>query len=214
MDSGIECTLSKFADDTNLCGMVDALKERDAMHRDLERWACANLMKFNEAKCKVLHVGRGNPKHKYRLGGAWIESIPDEKGLGVLVDEKLNMTQQCTLTAQKANHILGCIKRSSASRLREVIMPFYSVLVRPHLEACVQLWSSQHWKDMDLLGWVQRRRDTKMIRSMEHFSHEEMLRVGAVQPGEEKALGRPYSSFPVPEGVLQESWRGTFYKGV
>jgi len=77
--------------------------------------------------------------------------------LGVLVDEKLNMSRQCALATQKPNRIGGCIKRSMASRAREGILPLYSTLVLPHLESCVQLWSPQHKKDMDVLEWVQRR---------------------------------------------------------
>ncbi|PKU38739.1 rna-directed dna polymerase from mobile element jockey-like [Limosa lapponica baueri] len=85
MDSGIDCTLSKFANDTKLFDAVNTVDGRDAIQKDpdwIESQACSNLMKFNQDKCRVLHVGQGNSKHKYSLGGKLIESSPEEKDLG------------------------------------------------------------------------------------------------------------------------------------
>jgi len=99
------------------------------------------------------------------------------------------MTQQCALTAQKANCTLGCIKRRMASRSREVILPLCSAPVCPHPESCVQLWSPQHRKDMDLLEQIYSSA-TKMIRGMEHLFYEERLRPLGLFSPEKRRLWR------------------------
>jgi len=102
------------------------------------------------------HLGWGNLWYHYRLGDKRIESSPVKKDLGILVDEKLVMGHQCSLADLKTNRILGCIKSSVASSSREGILPLCSALVTPHPESCMQLWSHQHRKDMELLEPVQR----------------------------------------------------------
>jgi len=96
--------------------------------------------------------------------------------MGVLVYVKLDVTQYCAFTAQKANLILGCIKKRVACRPRKEILLPYSALVRSHLEYCVPIWSPQYRRDVDLFERVQRRA-TKMCQGMEHLSYEDRLTV-------------------------------------
>ncbi|KAK4818859.1 LOW QUALITY PROTEIN: hypothetical protein QYF61_020078 [Mycteria americana] len=183
LKAGLECTISKFAEDTNWEG-------QDALQRGLgrlEHWAMINGMKFNKSKCWILHLGWSNARHKYKLGEEWLESSPEERDLRVLVDSRLNMSQQCALAAKRANCTLGCIKHGITSPSKKVIIPLYLVLVRSHLEYCVQFWAPQFKKDVKVLECVQRRA-TKLVKGLEGMSYEEQLRALGLSSLERRRL--------------------------
>ncbi|GAB0182778.1 mitochondrial enolase superfamily member 1 [Grus japonensis] len=170
-------TLMKFVDDTKLSGEVDTLEAKGTLQEDqdrLEEWANKNLMRFNKDKCKVLHLGKHNPGVQHRLGSTRLESSSVERDLGVLVDSKFNMSEQCAAAAKKANRMMGCINKGITSRDKEVIIPLYSVLVRPHLKYCVQFLSPLYKKDVDRLDRVQRRA-TRMIKGLGSLPYEGRL---------------------------------------
>ena len=98
-------------------------------------------MEFNVDKCKIMHLGKTNPKHTYTMGGTSLTVTTAEKDLGVLIDDKLNFRSHIKEIVSKANRVLGLIRIGFDCLDKEMFMNLYPVLVRPHLEYCVQVWS-------------------------------------------------------------------------
>ncbi|KAK4807503.1 hypothetical protein QYF61_023726 [Mycteria americana] len=192
LDEGIEWTCSKFADDNSWAGALISLR--------------ANCMRFNKAQCWVLHLGHNKPMQLYRLGGEWLESCLAEKDLGVLVDIRLNMSQQCAQVAKKANSILVCIRNSVASTTREETVP-------PELSTG-KVWAPHCRKDIEVLEHVQRRA-TKLVKGLEHKSDEERLReLGLFSVEKRRLRGEltsPYNYLKggCSDGVTSDRTRGT-----
>ena len=111
----------------------------------------------------------------YRLGEELLESSPVEKDLGVLMDEKLDFSQQCVLAAWKANSIFCCIKRGVTSRRGRELFSFTLPFAAPSGVLHPAPWAPSTKNDAELLEWVQRKA-TKMIRGLELLSYEESLR--------------------------------------
>ncbi|KAG6930089.1 hypothetical protein G0U57_004388, partial [Chelydra serpentina] len=175
----------------------------------LEKWSEVNRMKFNKDKCKVLHLGRNNQFHTYRMGGDCLGRSTAERDLGVIVDHKLNMSQ-CDAVAKKANLILGCINRCVVSKTREVILPLYSALVRPQLEYCVQFWAPHFKKDVEKLERVQRRA-TRMIKGLENMTYEERLKeLGLFSLEKRRLRGDMIAVFRYLKGYHKEEGENLF----
>ena len=192
--------VSLFADDSKLFTKIvaEGNKGRDnhngteALQRDLDsvrEWALKWKMEFNVDKCKIMHLGLTNPKHTYTMGGTNLAVTSEEKDLGVLIDDKLNFRSHIKGIVGKANRVLGLIRIGFECLDKDIFMNLYPVLVRPHLEYCVQVWSPHFQRDIKLVEGVQRHA-TKLVPELKHLSYEERLkRLGLTTLEERRTRG-------------------------
>ena len=160
LDLGLVSKISKFADDIKMGINADsdaAVKQLQEDLRKVGEWSKKWQMPFSLDKCKIMHIGHKNKNEKYELLGKEIESVQQEKDLGVVITNDLKSSNQCIEAVKKAQKLLGYIKRQFRTRNKETILTLYHALVRPHLEYAVQFWSPSLRKDIERLEEVQAR---------------------------------------------------------
>ena len=134
--------------------MIPSREERACRDLDkLEVWEITSHEMFNRVKCCILHLGQSNPGCMYRSGNERLQSRAVERDLGVLLNSKLDMSQQSP-GRQEGQWVLGCIRHSITSQAREGIVLLCSALGQPHLECWGQFWASQYKKDSKLLECI------------------------------------------------------------
>ena len=132
-------------------------------------------MEFNISKCKVMHFGRNNPRHDYRMKGRLLEKTEEERDLGVMTMASAKPAAQCAKAARTAQAVLGQIARAFHFRDWEIFLGLYRQYIRPHLEFSVQAWAPWCQRDKELLENVQKRA-VRMISGLRSELYEDRLK--------------------------------------
>ena len=111
------------------------------LKKKLGAWSKEWQMVFNADRCKVLHFRHNNGQDHYVMDCDILESVDEERDLGVIIQSNLKVDKQCAKAAQIANSVWDMIRRSFINKGVDIILPLYKSLVRPRLEYCVQAWS-------------------------------------------------------------------------
>ena len=175
----VVCSLIQlFADDAKVFAEIQDENHHDSLQKDLvalQEWAEIWQLAFNAKKCKVMHLGKNNPKLSYSMGSERLEEVVCEKDLGVWVDNKLQLQEHTANQVKTANRILGLIRRSFTYLDRQSLCTLYKSLIRTHLEYANAVTSPQTERDSILLENVQRRA-TKLVPSIAHLDYTDRLR--------------------------------------
>ena len=167
-----------FADDTKLYRQINSIRDCRLLQDDLDslaQWSEDWLLQFHPKKCKVMEIGpAGNREYEYKLLGTKLEHVKSEKDIGVEIDGELKFTTHISNKINKANSIMGVIRRTFKYLDPETFSKLYKSLVRPHLEYANAVWNPYLKKDILAIENVQRRA-TKLIPGFRDLSYEQRL---------------------------------------
>ena len=177
----LDVAVQIFADDTKIFHHVNDKEDQSKLQENLtklETWAETWQMRFHPQKCKVMHIGKDTEEFQYTMrsdGKSFkLEYTKEERDLGVIVDNSLSFEQHCDAAINKANRVLGVIRRSFKYIDRDVILTLYKALVRPHLEYANTVWCPKLKRITKSLESVQRRA-TRMVPDIAHLTYQERL---------------------------------------
>jgi ribonuclease P/MRP protein subunit RPP40 len=173
-----------YADDNKIIAILKEESDTNRLQQDiahLQAWCKTWCAKLNEAKCKIMHIGRQNAEQSYTIplendNTYTLRTTDCEKDLGIYISNDLKWSRQCMYAANKANFILGTLRRTFTFWHNEMVKRLYTTFVRPHLEYAIQVWRPKFAKDLKILEDVQRRA-TKLAPSLKKVHYEKRLQV-------------------------------------
>jgi hypothetical protein len=206
----VNCTCKIFADDTKV---FDVTSNNVKLQKDLNKlqeWSELWQLLFNVEKCKVLHMGNANPNYPYTMTVNGVvqelKVCTEEKDLGVTFDPKLTFDQHIKNVINKANSMLGIIKRTFTFLSKDMFLKLYKALVRPHLEYGNTVWSPLFKRQSVALERVQRRA-TRLLKECEGLSYCERLHYLNLHSLKGRRLrGDLIETFKLYHGLVDAEW--------
>ena len=187
MPECVDAPIYLFADDTKIYNEINKAGAKGLLQKDLDslqKWSDTWLLKFHPNKCKVVTVNISKKKQNslgtYHLHDnegreVELEQSDGEKDIGVLVDEHLNFSKHIQTQVNKANSIMGLIRRTYTYLDERSFRYLFQALVRPHLEYAAAVWSPYKIRDIENIENVQRRA-TRLVPSLKSLDYPERLR--------------------------------------
>lgn len=173
-----------FADDTKIYSIINDEEDCQAMQRDLDNlseWSKSWQLGFNAKKCKSMHIGFNNTKHVYTMldsttgNRTEILQVEEEIDLGVTFQSDLKFNKHIVKCVNKANKMIGIIRRTFTSLDKEMFLTLYKSMIRPYMEYATTVWSPHLKKDIFILENTQRRA-TKLVKEIKDLPYETRLR--------------------------------------